>query len=124
LGPSVFGRIPGFTNTIFPPQSIEPFKLVANIGLVLYMFLVGLELDPRSFFANMKKTAFVSLAGMAVPFGLGVAVSWGLYQQLMDEKKVPFSSFLLFAGVAMSITVSPTYPVCVRLVMHSTVDAV
>lgn len=106
LGPSVLGRVPGFTDTIFPKQSIEPMKLVANVGLVLYMFLVGLELDPRSFFADMKKTAMISLAGMVIPFALGSAMSWGLYVQLLDNSdQVPFTSFLLFTGVAMSITV-------------------
>lgn len=109
LGPSILGRIPGFTDAIFPKHSIEPLKLVANIGLVLYMFLVGLELDPRSFFANMKKTAAISLAGMFFPFALGGALSWGLYVQLLKSDSVPFSSFVLFIGVAMSITVSLEY---------------
>jgi len=45
LGPTALGRIPGFTQHVFPPQSVPYLTLVANIGLVLFLFLVGLEID-------------------------------------------------------------------------------
>ncbi|KAI9139264.1 Sodium/hydrogen exchanger family-domain-containing protein, partial [Paraphysoderma sedebokerense] len=113
LGPSVFGRIPGFTDVIFPPESIGYLKLVAEIGLILFLFLVGLELDPSMLVANAKQSAFISIAGMTVPFGLGVAASSALYNYLMPQPStVPFSSFFLFLGVAMSIT---AFPVLARI---------
>ena len=74
LGPSVFGRIPGFTAAIFPATSIPNFTLVANLGLVLFLFLVGLEVDLRYLASNWRIAASVGLAGMAIPFGLGLSL--------------------------------------------------
>lgn len=113
LGPSAFGRIPGFTNVIFPKESIAFLKLVAELGLILFLFLVGLELDPSMLVRNAKQSAFISIAGMAIPFVLGVAVSSVLYNSLMPENThVPFASFFLFLGIAMSIT---AFPVLARI---------
>jgi Kef-type K+ transport system membrane component KefB/nucleotide-binding universal stress UspA family protein len=114
LGPSAFGLIPGFTATIFPPgPSRDQLKLVADIGLILYLFLVGLELDPQVMKHNVKKSLLISLAGMALPFVLGAAASFYLYEHLtVSAEKPPFSSFFLFTGVAMSIT---AFPVLARI---------
>lgn len=113
LGPSVLGLIPGFTDTIFPTKSLPYLALVSNIGLVLYLFLVGLELDPQAFFRDLRRSLVISAAGMVVPFGLGAAVSWGIYRNLLVEQKdIPFTSFLLFTGCAMSIT---AFPVLARI---------
>lgn len=112
LGPSVLGMIPGFTETIFPRPSLPFLSLVANVGLVFYLFLVGLELDPLAFFRDLRRSLVISAAGMVVPFCLGAAVSFGMYEKLMSEPKVPFTSFLLFTGCAMSIT---AFPVLARI---------
>lgn len=85
LGPSVMGRIPGFTDTIFPIDSIPNLNLVANLGLVLFLFLVGLEVDLRFLVSNWRLAVSVGIAGMALPFGLGCAISYGLYHQFRDE---------------------------------------
>ena len=85
LGPTVMGRIPGFTETIFPAVAMDNLTLVANIGLVLFLFLVGLEVDLRYFASNWKVALSVGLAGMALPFGLGCAIAWGLYNQFRTE---------------------------------------
>lgn len=109
LGPSVMGRIPGFTNTIFPPASIPNFTLVANLGLVLFLFLVGLEVDLRYLASNWRIAASVGLAGMALPFGLGCAISYGLYHAFGDDhdtKPIEFGTYMLFIAIAMAITVS------------------
>lgn len=69
-GPTAFGRIPGFTKHIFPPQSLPYLSLVANIGLCLFLFLVGLEIDGALVKRNFRLSAFIALAGMAIPFGM------------------------------------------------------
>jgi Kef-type K+ transport system membrane component KefB len=110
LGPSVMGRIPGFTATIFPAAAQPNLALVANIGLVLFLFIVGLEVDLRYLASNWKIALSVGLAGMALPFGLGCGIAYGLYNQFSDEdgtEPVAFGTFMLFVGVAMAITAFP-----------------
>ncbi|KAI9680139.1 MAG: K(+)/H(+) antiporter [Trizodia sp. TS-e1964] len=110
LGPSVMGRIPGFQAAIFPTESMPVLNLVANLGLVLFLFLVGLEVDTRLFFQNWRVALLVGAAGMALPFGLGCAIAYGLYQQFSsDPGTVPVNLgvFMLFVGVAMAITAFP-----------------
>jgi Kef-type K+ transport system membrane component KefB len=103
------GRIPGFSAAIFPAASIPNLNLIANLGLVLFLFLVGLEVDMRYLISNWRPAVSVGLAGMALPFGLGCAIAWGLYQEFSDEPDtvhIDFGVYLLFIGVAMAITVS------------------
>ncbi|KAL8714438.1 MAG: hypothetical protein Q9220_001771 [cf. Caloplaca sp. 1 TL-2023] len=110
LGPSVLGRIPGFTNAIFPTASIPTLSLAANLGLVLFLFLVGLEVDLRLLISNWRIAISVGAAGMALPFGLGCAIAYGLYHQFRtDSGLVPisFGTYMLFVGVAMAITAFP-----------------
>lgn len=66
------GRIPGFKDAIFPAASMPLLSLVANLGLVIFLFLVGLEVDMRLLLVNWKVAASVSAAGMVLPFGFGV----------------------------------------------------
>ena len=106
LGPTVFGRIPGFTQHVFPTESRPYLSLVANIGLVLFLFLVGLEIEGAVIKRNAKLSLTVALAGMAVPFGLGAAISVPLYNEFIDPS-IKFTHFMLFAGVAFSITAFP-----------------
>lgn len=109
LGPSVLGRIPGFTDAIFPAAAMPNLSLVANLGLVLFLFLVGLEVDLRYFVSNWRLAVSVGVAGMALPFGLGCAISWGLYREFRDEEgivPISFGVYMLFIGIAMAITVS------------------
>ncbi|KAF8985234.1 K(+)/H(+) antiporter [Entomortierella lignicola] len=112
LGPSVMGRIPGFANTIFNHESLSYLNLVSNIGLVLFLFLVGLELDPALVLKRAKFALGISFAGMALPLGVGAAVSYILYEELGPDTTVGFGQFLLFCGVAMSIT---AFPVLARI---------
>jgi Kef-type K+ transport system membrane component KefB len=110
LGPSVFGRIPGFTNAIFPKDSMPTLSLAANIGLVLFLFLVGLEVDLRIMGSSWKIALSVGAAGMALPFGLGCAIAYGLYHQFrLDSglQPISFGTYMLFVGVAMAITAFP-----------------
>lgn len=84
LGPSIMGRIPNFTNNIFPSQSIPLLTLTANIGLVFFLFLVGLEIDTSSMKMNAKRAAFISVAGLILPLGLGAALGIPLYSAFID----------------------------------------
>ncbi|KAI8916315.1 Cation/H+ exchanger, partial [Gorgonomyces haynaldii] len=111
LGPTALSSIPAFKDNVFPPASLPRLKLVADFGLVLYLFLVGMELDPVKVMKDFKKSASVSIAGIVMPFGLGVAVSKLIYD-LYGDPKVPFTSFFVFCGVAMSIT---AFPVLARI---------
>ncbi|KAM5539392.1 hypothetical protein V8D89_006844 [Ganoderma adspersum] len=106
LGPTAFGRIPGFTEHIFPVDSRPFLSLVANIGLCLFLFLVGLEIDASVIKRNARLSVTVALAGMCLPFGLGAVLSIPLYHTFIDQS-VKFTNFMLFTGVAYSITAFP-----------------
>lgn len=79
--------------------------LVANLGLVLFLFLVGLEVDVRFLFGNWRVALAVGIGGMALPFGLGCGIAWGIYNQFPSQNPISFGVFMLFVGVAMAITV-------------------
>jgi len=103
-------RIPGFQAAIFPTASMPGLTLVANIGLILFLFLVALEVDMRLFMTNWRIALSVGLAGMILPFGLGAALSWGLYNQFRDDEgivPISFGVYMLFIGTALSITAFP-----------------
>ncbi|KZT09170.1 uncharacterized protein LAESUDRAFT_810813 [Laetiporus sulphureus 93-53] len=106
LGPTAFGRIPGFTQHIFPADSKPYLSLVANIGLCLFLFLVGLEIDGSIVRRNYRKSTAITLAGIALPFGLGAGLSVPLYRTFISPS-VKFTNYMLFTGVAYSITAFP-----------------
>ncbi|KAI9236654.1 MAG: Sodium/hydrogen exchanger family-domain-containing protein [Podila humilis] len=116
LGPSILGQIPGFTNLIFPTESIPFLTLVANLGLVLFLFLVGLELDPKLIMKRAKHALGISIAGLVIPFSFSCGVSILLYKDFEKPTTTmpspPFSEFLLTCGVAMSLT---AFPVLARI---------
>jgi Kef-type K+ transport system membrane component KefB len=80
--------------------------LVANIGLVLFLFLVGLEIDATIVKRNARLSATVAFAGMIVPFGLGTGIAVPIYHRFIDPS-IQFTHFMLFTGVAFSITAFP-----------------
>ncbi|CAE6350065.1 unnamed protein product [Rhizoctonia solani] len=114
LGPTAMGRIPGFTEHIFPEPSRPFLALVANIGLVLFLFLVGLEIDVAVIKRNAKTSLTISTGGMILPFGLGAAVAIPVYNNFIDPEAASFGHFLLFVGVAFSIT---AFPVLCRILV-------
>jgi Kef-type K+ transport system membrane component KefB/nucleotide-binding universal stress UspA family protein len=112
LGPSLLGAIaPGALDTLFAKQSLGPLQLLSQVGLVLFMFLIGLELDPSLLRGRGKTSVWISQAGIAVPFGLGVLLAFGLRSELSSDD-VPFPAFALFMGVAMAVT---AFPVLARI---------
>jgi Kef-type K+ transport system membrane component KefB len=107
------GRIPNFTNTIFPVAAAPNLTLVANIGLVFFLFLVGLEVDLRIMLRNARVALSVSIMGMILPFGLGCAIAVGIYNNFtLGASQPSFGIFLLFTGVSFSIT---AFPVLARI---------
>jgi Kef-type K+ transport system membrane component KefB len=113
LGPSLLGLLaPGALAALFPASSMPLLGSLSQVGLLLFMFLIGLELDPRLLKGRGHASVLISHSSIIVPFALGAAAGalW-LYGRLSPEG-VPFSSFVLFMGVAMSIT---AFPVLARI---------
>jgi Kef-type K+ transport system membrane component KefB len=99
-------RIPGFQNAIFPTAANPNLNLVANLGLILFLFLVGLEVNMRMFLSNWRVALSVGLAGMILPFGLGSAIAWGLYHEFRNDPgtvPIKFGVYMLFIGTALSV---------------------
>ena len=112
LGPSLLGRIaPDAAGYLFPPSVAPSLGTVAQLGVILYMFLVGLELNPGLMRQRAHATVAISHASIVAPFLLGAALALSLYPRL-SNRDVPFTSFALFLGVAMSIT---AFPVLARI---------
>jgi Kef-type K+ transport system membrane component KefB/nucleotide-binding universal stress UspA family protein len=112
LGPSLLGLLwPGAMAALFPAESMPGLSLVAQLGLVFFMFLVGLEFDPRLLAGRGHQSVMVSWASILAPFGLGAALAWPLHGHLAPEG-VAFLPFALFMGAAMSVT---AFPVLARI---------
>ena len=112
LGPSLVGWIaPGFSAFLFPESSMPFLQLLSQIGVLLFMFLVGVEFEPSQLRSRTQAAIAVSHFSILVPFVLGVALSLALYRQYAPPA-VPFSAFALFCGVAISIT---AFPVLARI---------
>lgn len=99
-------------STIFPPSSLPNLTMVANLGLIFYLFLVGLELDIGLMRAKFRASFLISLAGMVIPFAFAAGTAYLLYITYMSSSKFSFGVFYLFLGVAMSIT---AFPVLARI---------
>ncbi|KIY51657.1 hypothetical protein FISHEDRAFT_64170 [Fistulina hepatica ATCC 64428] len=106
LGPSVMGHIPNFSARIFPTDGMPALTLTSTIGLVLFLFLIGLEIDVRVVKRNARASIAVSIAGLAIPLGLGAAIGVAFYREFSD-KSVNFGYFVLFCAVAVGITAFP-----------------
>lgn len=94
----------------------------ANVGLILFLFLVGLEVDLRLLVRNWRTALSVGTAGMILPFGLGCAIAYGLYHRFrLDKGLVPISigTYILFVGVATAITVSLGYAGDLHMLIRS-----
>jgi Kef-type K+ transport system membrane component KefB len=112
LGPSLLGLISPAAYLYFLPPAVAPFLgMVAQLGVILYMFLVGLELNPDLLRGQVHATVATSHASIVVPFTLGSALSLYLYPRF-STSGVPFTNFALFLGIAMSIT---AFPVLARI---------
>ena len=112
LGPSLLGRcVPGAEAYLFPAMVGPYLNIIAQVGVILYMFLVGLELDPALLRKRGHSTVAISHASIVLPFILGATIALYLYPKL-STSDVPFTCFSLFLGVSMSVT---AFPVLARI---------
>jgi Kef-type K+ transport system membrane component KefB len=113
LGPSLLGRLsPSLEAQLFPPASLPPLHLISQLGVVLFMFVVGMEVDIVQLRRRARATLVISNVGIVVPFALGVLLSAYLHGDYAPTG-VPFLTFALFTGIAMSIT---AFPVLARII--------
>jgi Kef-type K+ transport system membrane component KefB len=112
LGPSCVGLLwPEVQGALFPASSMDTLRLLSQIGVILFMFAVGMELDVQQLRGQAHAAVLVSHASIVVPFFLGTALAVVLYPVLVPVH-VPFSAFALFLGISMSIT---AFPVLARI---------
>lgn len=112
LGPSFLGLVaPGVSAYVIPAAILPHLSVIAQVGIVLYMFLVGLELDTSLIRQRTQASIVISHVSIVVPFLLGSALAIWLYPRF-SSSSVPFTSFALFLGAAMSIT---AFPVLARI---------
>ncbi len=115
LGPSLLGMLfPEFSSALFPENSLGNLSLLSQVGLILFMFMVGMELDIKVIQNKVRDAVVVSNAGILIPFTLGIGLAYFIYENFAP-KGVPFLSFGLFLGLAMSIT---AFPVLARIVQE------
>jgi len=114
LGPTLLGRIaPEAQAALFPSDVIPYVGAAANLGLIFYMFLIGLELDFSQLKGRISQTAAISNAGVLLPMAVGLLVALPVYELVAPDTK--FLAFALFMGVAMSIT---AFPVLARILVE------
>ena len=112
LGPSLFGRVaPDAAAVVLPADAVPFLSIISQLGVILYMFLVGLELDLAVLRTKARTTIAISNAGIIVPFALGIGLAAAIHQDYAPPG-VAFTPFALFMGVSMSIT---AFPVLARI---------
>lgn len=115
LGPSLFGLVaPDLQQQLFPQQSRTIIYAISQLGLILYMFTIGVEFDLGLIRQRWRSAASVSAAGILVPFGLGCIIAWFLVgNSIFFSSNTPGWIGMLFLGAAMSIT---AFPMLARLI--------
>lgn len=115
LGPSLLGSfLPEVSVALFPEASLGNLQFLSQVGLILFMFVVGMELDLKVLQNQAHDAVVVSHASIIIPFALGTGLAYFIYESFAPEG-VLFSSFALFMGIAMSIT---AFPVLARIVQE------
>jgi len=112
LGPSLLGWVaPQFSAYLFPPSSLGFLNALSQVGVVIFMFLVGLGINPKELKHQSHAAVLVSHVSITAPFVLASLLALYLYPRLSDDS-VSFTNFGLFMGAAMSIT---AFPVLARI---------
>ena len=115
LGPSLLGLyFPEFSIALFPIQSLGNLQFLSQIGLILFMFIIGMELDLKVLQNRAKEAIVISHASIVIPFALGIGLAYFVYYRFAPVG-VAFLPFALFMGIAMSIT---AFPVLARIVQE------
>jgi Kef-type K+ transport system membrane component KefB len=113
LGPSVLGSMfPNTFNFIFPASSLNNLQLFSQFGLVLFMFIIGMEIDTKLVRKKINSAVIISYTGIIFPYFLGIVLSYFIYSSF-TMPGVSFTTFALFIGIAMSIT---AFPVLARII--------
>lgn len=115
LGPSLVGMyFPEFSAFLFPKESLGNLQFLSQIGLILFMYIVGMELDLSVLRKKAHDAVVISHASIIIPFALGIGLSYFIYKEFAPEG-IQFTSFALFIAIAMSIT---AFPVLARIVQE------
>ncbi|MES2892923.1 MAG: cation:proton antiporter [Bacteroidota bacterium] len=115
LGPSFAGMyFPGLSAALFPVASLGNLQFLSQIGLILFMFVIGMELDLKVLKNQAHEAVVISHASIVIPFSLGMGLAYFIYDSFAPAG-VQFSSFALFLGIALSIT---AFPVLARIVQE------
>ncbi|MCO6149614.1 cation:proton antiporter [Flavobacterium sp. NRK1] len=115
LGPSLVGTFfPEYSSLLFPEESLGNLHFLSQIGLILFMYVIGMELDLNVLKNKAKDAVIISHASIIIPFTLGLVLSYFIYTQFAPQG-VDFMAFALFMGIAMSIT---AFPVLARIVQE------
>ncbi|MDR2805226.1 MAG: cation:proton antiporter [Dysgonamonadaceae bacterium] len=115
LGPSVLGNfLPGVSHFLFAPETLGNITILSQIGLIFFMFVIGMELDIAEVQKTFRQTLFISQTGIVFPFLCGVAAAYFTYPYYASPS-APFFSYALFIGISMSIT---AFPVLARIIQE------
>ncbi|WP_276381107.1 cation:proton antiporter [Flavobacterium sp. H4147] len=115
MGPSLIGMyFPEFSAVLFPTESLGNLQFLSQIGLILFMYIVGMEIDMKILRNKAHDAVVISHASIIIPFVLGMGLAYFIYDEFAPAD-VQFTSFGLFAGIAMSIT---AFPVLARIVQE------
>ncbi len=115
LGPSLLGMyFPEYSLFLFPKESLGNLQFLSQVGLILFMFVIGMELDLNVLKNKAHEAVVISHASIVIPYTLGMALAYFIYADFAPPN-IPFLSFGLFMGIAMSIT---AFPVLARIIQE------
>ncbi len=115
LGPSLMGMwFPEYSDFLFPKESLGNLQFLSQVGVVLFMFVIGMELDLKVLKTKARDAIFISHTSIIISFLLGMGLAKFLYEDFAPES-INFTSFSLFMGSAMSIT---AFPVLARILQE------
>jgi len=115
LGPSILGwLLPGVSAFIFPEESLGNLQFLSHVGLILFMFIIGMELDFKALRNKVRDAVVISHVSIIIPYFLGVLLAYFLYDNFATDT-TSFLSFALFMGITMSIT---AFPVLARVIQN------
>jgi Kef-type K+ transport system membrane component KefB len=115
LGPSLLGKLfPAVEAKLFPEDSLFTLQMLGQVGLILFMFMVGAEMDLAAIRKQARAVIVIGQSSIIVPFLLGLAVGYWLYKELAPPG-ISFLSWELFIGISVSIT---AFPVLARIIQE------
>jgi Kef-type K+ transport system membrane component KefB len=113
LGPSILGRLaPSTTSWLFPQSSLAAFDILSTIGLILFLFLIGAQIDLTEVRRHSVTASLASISSVVLPFVLGIALA-PMLRSRFAPVNFDFLAFSIFLGVSMSIT---AFPVLARII--------